>query len=101
MSTTETKTPKKLHAGDTVSRYYYFKDKSGAAVNPDTTTVTITNPNGTPIAPSPTLSAVITGKYELNYNLASNAPTGAWRIAIKGVKGTYSNTEYFAFYVYP
>ncbi len=99
--TVETKNPKKLHAGDTVSRYYYFKDKSGAAFNPDTTTVIVTNPSGTVISPTPTLSLVLTGKYELNYTLATDAPTGTWKISIKGVKGTYSNTEYFAFYVYP
>jgi uncharacterized protein YfaS (alpha-2-macroglobulin family) len=90
---------KEYYPGDTVSRYYYFKDKTGVFIDPTTTTCELYNPSGIKITPDPTLSKVELGKYEFNYTLASDAPVGIWHIVITGTKDTYTNKEKFAFEV--
>lgn len=88
------------YPGDTVSRYFYFKNKSEELIDPDSNTCEVYNPSGTKITPDVTLVRVSVGKFEFNYTLASDAPSGVWHIIVKGVVGAYANKEKFAFRVH-
>lgn len=84
----------------TMSKYIYFKDKDDAAINPDTTTVTIYDPEGTSKG-TETLSLVETGKYELNYNIPADAIRGDWSFVVEATltAGSYKGIERFYFEV--
>lgn len=76
------------YQGETISKYFYFKDKDDAALDPDEFTCTIYNPLGISVA-NPTLLKVADGQYEMDYNLAEDAPEGQWKIVVTGtVTGT-------------
>ncbi len=83
---------------ETVSRYIYFKDKDGTAVNPATKTCTIKDPSGATKA-TPTLAEIETGKWEMNYNLPADATRGDWTIEIEATIGTYKGIKKFYFEV--
>ena len=82
----------------TLSKYIYFKDKDDAAVNPDSFSCEIFDPEGTSKA-TPTLIPVVTGTYELNYNIPADAIRGDWTYVIEGVIGTYKGIQRFYFEV--
>jgi uncharacterized protein YfaS (alpha-2-macroglobulin family) len=84
--------------GDTVSRYFYFKDPSGNAFDPANITCKIVDPNGTTQG-TPTLTKVTTGQYSMDWNLPTNAVLGIWKIEVTATSGSYSETETFTFLV--
>ena len=84
--------------GDTVSRYYYFRDKDSVLFDPDTATSQVLNPSKVQVA-TPSLVKVSVGKYEFNYTLAGDASRGWWTILVTGTKGSSQNTEKFVFAV--
>lgn len=74
--------------GQTVSKYFYFKDKDADALTPNVLTCKVYDPTGT-LDASPTLAEVVTGQYEMNYPLAADAAEGMWKIVVTGtVTGT-------------
>ena len=87
-----------LFRGDTVSRYYYFRDKAQALFDPDSTTCEIFGPDGVSVE-TVVLTQVSQGKYEMNYNIPDDAVYGVWKIVVTGVKGAYQNAELFEFEV--
>ena len=84
--------------GDTVSRYFYFKDPTGTLFDPTTITCTIIDPTGTTQG-TPTLVEVVTGQYTLDWNIPSDGPVGIWKIRVTATSGTYQETEEFPFRV--
>jgi len=82
----------------TLSKYIYFKDKDDAAVDPDSNSCEIFDPEGTSKA-TPTLMSGVTGTYELNYNIPADAIRGDWTIVVEGVIGTYKGIQRFYFEV--
>jgi len=87
--------------GDTISRYFYFKDENDVPFTPDSTTCTIIDPSGA-IATTPSLVSTGTiGKYSLDWNIPLNAQSGIWKIEVGAVSGAYSQKETFTFVVQP
>ncbi len=84
----------------TVSRYYYFKDKDGSALDPDTFTYEIFDPSGTSMD-SGSLTKVEDGKYQLDYNVPASPTAGDWTIQIEGgiTAGSYKGIKLFKFRV--
>ena len=67
-----------------MSRYFYFKDANGAALDPDSNSCTIYDAGGTQKA-TPTLTKVEDGQYQMDYNLSgSETVFGDWRIVVSG-----------------
>ena len=89
---------KKTYPGDTVSRYYYFRDSANTPIDPDTCTSDVYDPADVKVV-SPTLSKVIVGKYEFNYTLPVDADAGIWHVVVKAAKGTYNRVRSFGFQV--
>jgi uncharacterized protein YfaS (alpha-2-macroglobulin family) len=89
---------KNYYPGDTVSRYYYFRDKTNTPIDPDTFSSEVYDPADVKVA-SPTLINVAIGQYEFNYTLADDADAGIWHVVIKGAKGTYNRVRSFGFQV--
>lgn len=87
----------KKNPGDTVSKYFYFKDKDGTLFDPYSTECKVINPSGAETAVI--LSKAAVGKYEFNYTLPSDAALGEWKIKVKGTKNSYVQTEVFLFLV--
>lgn len=87
----------KKNPGDTVSKYFYFKDKDETLFDPDATECKVVNPSGTETAV--VLSKAAVGKYEFNYTLSDSAEIGTWKIKVKGTKNSYAETETFEFEV--
>jgi len=83
--------------GDTVSYYFYFKDKDGALFDPTSNECKVVNPAGSETAV--TLNKVSVGKYSFDYTLPSDAAEGLWKIKVKGTKNSYVQTELFYFVV--
>jgi uncharacterized protein YfaS (alpha-2-macroglobulin family) len=84
--------------GDTVSRYFYFKDENGTAFDPASITCKIVDPAGVTQG-TPTLTKVATGQYSMDWNLPSDAVSGMWKIEVTATSGTYTETESFGFLV--
>ena len=82
--------------GDTVSRYYYFRDKNNQLFDPDTATSKVYDPEKTQVA-TPTLTKVSVGKYEFNYTLPGDATKGYWTVVVTAAKGGTQNTEKYTF----
>jgi uncharacterized protein YfaS (alpha-2-macroglobulin family) len=76
------------HQGQTVSRRYQFKDKNGALFDPNSASVKIYNPSGV-LVTTVSLTKITVGVYELNYNLAEDAPIGVWILFLLATKGIY------------
>lgn len=79
------------YRGDTISRYFYFKDKDGAAMDPDSTSCKIYDPANTEMA-TVTLTKVETGKYQMDYSIPADATYGVWKIIVQGIKGSWKRT---------
>ena len=84
--------------GDTLSRYFYFKDPTGALFDPTSITCAIIDPSGTTQG-TPTLVKVVTGQWSLDWNIPSSATVGIWKLEITAISGTYHETEEFTFRV--
>jgi uncharacterized protein YfaS (alpha-2-macroglobulin family) len=84
--------------GDTVSRYFYFKDENGNAFDPASIACKIIDATGATQG-TPTLAKVATGQYSMDWNLPSNAISGLWKIEVTATSGTYTETETFTFLV--
>lgn len=84
----------------TYSTYVYFRDKDDALIDPDTTTVTIYDPEGTSQG-TEDLDLVSVGKYELNYNIPADAIRGDWSYVVEATlsSGPYKGIERFYFEV--
>lgn len=78
----------------TISKYIYFKDKDDAAVDPDSNTCEIFDSAGVSQA-NPTLAKIVTGQYEMNYNLPADPVRGDWTIEITADIGTYKGIQRF------
>jgi uncharacterized protein YfaS (alpha-2-macroglobulin family) len=89
-----------FNPGDTISRYFYFKDQNGNQFDPDTTTCTIVDPSGA-VAATPTLARVTTGQYSLDWNIPSTALPGIWKIEVGATSGNYAEKQTFTFLVQP
>jgi len=90
---------KDYYPGDTVSRYYYFRDKDNVPVDPDTFSSDVYDPDDVKISPSPTLTKIAVGQYEFDYTLAADANAGIWHVVITGAKGLYNRVRSFGFQV--
>lgn len=84
--------------GDTVSRYFFFKDQNGNLFDPATLTAAIVDPNGT-IQGTPSLVKVVLGQWSLDWNIPNTAIIGIWKIEITATSGPYQETQEFTFRV--
>ena len=81
------------YQGETISKYIYFKDKAGAAIDPNSTEAKVYDSEGT-LKATLTLTKVEVGKYEINYTVPNgDIVLGDWSIIVKGVKGLYTEIE--------
>jgi len=89
----------KLNPGDTVSYYFYFKDKNGALIDPDPSTLTfdVQDPSGNET--SVTVTKIQTGTYEFNYNLPTDAALGIWKVLVHAEIGSFISSESVPFKV--
>jgi len=87
--------------GDTISRYFYFKNENDTPLSPDTITCMIIDPNGVTIATPSLVATGTTGKYTLDWNIPSNAQSGIWKIEVSATSGAYTEKETFTFVVQP
>jgi len=87
----------KRYQGETYSQYVYFLDQNNNPLDPDNIVVTVYKPDNTTETIS--LSKIETGKYELNYNIADNAPVGNWKIIIVAKVGMWTAKEKLTFEV--
>jgi len=86
-----------INPGDTVSRYFYFRNKNGVLIDPDSIECTVKSPSGESVLV--TLVKVEVGKYEFNYTLPENAAPGVWSIWVKAQLGVFVQKEPFSFVV--
>lgn len=87
----------KINPGDTVSYYFYFKDKNNRLIDPASYSFKVKDPSGQETAV--TVTKVAVGTYEFNYTLADDAALGIWKILVHGELGAYKSNESITFKV--
>lgn len=68
--------------GETVPEGAYLYDENDALTNAATVTITIKDPEGTTIIDGESMTNDAIGTYSYNYDLASDAEIGLWKIIV-------------------
>ncbi|MEM2107836.1 MAG: MG2 domain-containing protein [Candidatus Bathyarchaeia archaeon] len=84
--------------GETVSREYVFRDRSGVLLDPDSISVKVVNAVGQVVA-TPELTRTGEGVYELHFNVPEDAVAGVWEIYVTASKGAFTRKHRDSFEV--